>query len=140
MMFGDTMSKKILEKLKNDYEAWKTNQIKKKVKYQQLYVDFKNTLLLRDLEEKPLKLYLYICFLARNLTGESWPSKTQISQYFGWDMDVVDKALDELEDLELIQRVSVPEDSRTYICLKPIQENHMEMVMSKKKKSSTNDD
>lgn len=122
-----------LEKKKQEYKQWKQAQFDNKTAFQQLFVNFKDSLLLRQLSSNALRLYLYFGFLSRNYTGESWPSITMIMQYFGFSIDEAREAINELEKYKLVERFEVELDgkSRTYTCLLPYTSDQIERIEEK---------
>ncbi|MCR2807120.1 hypothetical protein [Paenibacillus soyae] len=99
---------------KNLYSGWRDSNSESKESFLQLFTSFRDRKILADLDGGALKLYLYYCFAAKNLTGESWYSVEKITEYFGKQQKrTIEKWNKELREKELIHRERIDKKSHT---------------------------
>jgi hypothetical protein len=99
---------------KNLYTGWRESNSEGGETFLQLFTSFRDRKILAGLDGGALKLYLYYCFAAKNLTGESWYSVDKITEYFGKQQKrTIEKWNRELREKQLIYRERIDKKSHT---------------------------
>lgn len=91
--------------LRVNYNKWRYRQKKEKAPFFIIYTDFLKSNKLKDINPTALKVYVYLGLHAKNDTGECWHSVETIAEYFGMDKRTINRALENLVELELIERI-----------------------------------
>lgn len=95
----------VMERLRCEYKEWKTNQRDNKIGFFMIYNDLFTSGKLKDINSNALKIYIYFGIHSNNDTGECWHSVEAIAEYFNIDKRTVNRALKNLEEINLISRV-----------------------------------
>lgn len=91
--------------LRLEYNQWREKQKKEKKTFFVIYTEFLTGNKLRDINPTALKVYIYLGMHVKNETGECWHSVESIADYFGMDKRTINRALENLIELELIERI-----------------------------------
>lgn len=106
------------KKLQEDYRRWRTRMMQEEVGFFAVYQDFAP--MIRSLSAPALRVYLYIGLHANNWTGESWHSLSTVAGALHMDPRTVRRALHELVDEHLIERIQPTPRGRTFTYLLPL--------------------
>ncbi|MDQ2085171.1 helix-turn-helix domain-containing protein [Herbivorax sp. ANBcel31] len=94
-----------MAQLRRNYGKWRKDKLIKKDGFFIIYNDFYISEKLKHIKGNALKVYVYLGIHVKNETGECWHSVERIADYFEMDKRTVERALGNLEELELIQRI-----------------------------------
>lgn len=104
--------------LTTNFQEWKTQRLKEPGWFP-VFAEFKELGLLRGISGNALKLYIYLGIHSKNLTGESWHSLSSIAKYFDRSERTISNWLEELKNLQLIERIQPNRTSSAITFLKP---------------------
>lgn len=92
-----------LEKDRELYAKWKKYNLSINKPFFLIHTDFES-LYLKDISGGALKLYVYLGFKAKYITGELWESIPSIANYFDKDQRTIANWFEELVNLGLVKR------------------------------------
>lgn len=103
--FSENLNKKnrLFEEQREQYAAWRNELQEINKPFFMIPSDFKH-LFLKDISGGALKLFLFLGFHSKYLTGESWYTVEQVSSFFKKDPRTIANWFKELEDMGLIFR------------------------------------
>lgn len=94
-----------MENLRKNYSEWRNIQRKQKAPFFIIYKEFLENDKLKDINPTALKVYIYLGMYSNNETGECWHSVQTMADYFGMDKRTINRALENLIDIGLIERI-----------------------------------
>lgn len=94
-----------MDDLRTNYEQWRKNQKEIKAPFFIVYSDLLKSNKLKDINPTALKIYIYLGLHSNNETGECWHSVQTIADYFEMDKRTINRALENLIDIGLIDRI-----------------------------------
>jgi len=98
--------KEIMNDSREEYSTWKKQNIEFNKPFFQIHTDFETTFL-KDISGGALKLYIYLGFRAKYMTGELWESIPTIASFFDKDIRTIANWFEELEKIGLVSRYQV---------------------------------
>lgn len=110
--------KEIMNDSREEYSTWKKQNMELNKPFFQIHTDFE-TIFLKDISGGALKLYVYLGFRAKYMTGELWESIPTISSFFDKDVRTIANWFEELEEIGLVSRYQVGYKRSANTFLKP---------------------
>lgn len=101
-----------------NYKKWKELSLDT-VGYFPIFQSFKEEFLLREISGNALKLYIYLGLHTGNKTGETWVTIESMATYFKKSHRTISNWIDELIELNLIERKQLTFNAPAHTFLLP---------------------